>query len=91
MTRQVFDVDDAEARGVDFFHRRAQKERRRSALPAWIAGWEEGADIASADCAEQGIGDGVQQHVAVRVAGEAFMVLDRQAADNQRDARLERV
>ena len=39
--------------------------------------------------AQQGVGDGVQQHVAVGVAGEALGVFERESADAQGDAWLE--
>ena len=37
--------------------------------------------------AQQGIGNGVQQHVAVGVAGQALGMVERQTADAQRNAR----
>ena len=41
--------------------------------------------------AQQRVGNGVQQHVAVGVAGQALRVLQRESANAQRDARFERV
>ena len=55
------DVDDAIAGGGDLFERRLQKDGGGCALPARIAGREEGADVAGGDRAEQCVGDGVQQ------------------------------
>ena len=49
------------------------------------------SDVARGHRAQQRIGDGVKQHIAVRVSGEAFAVLDRQSADDERNARLEDV
>ncbi len=75
------------AGGGDLFERRLQEDAGGRALPARIAGRKEGADIAGGDRAEQGVGDGVEEHVAVGVAGEAFGVLDGEAADDQRARR----
>ena len=85
------DVDDLETRGRDLFQRGLQEDAGGRALPAWIAGREEGADIAGGDRAQQRIGDGVQEDVAVGVAGEALGVRDGQAANHQRHAGLEGV
>ena len=76
---------------VAIFQRGLQEDAGGRALPAWIAGREEGADIAGGDRAQQRIGDGVQEDVAVGVAGEALGVRDGQAANHQRHAGLEGV
>ena len=82
---------DMRERVADLLHRGAQEEARSRALPAWIAGREEGADVAGGDCAQQGIGDRVQQHVAIGVAGETLRMVDLKAADDERNASLEGV
>ena len=49
----------------------------------------ESYDVAGGHCAEQGVGDGVEQRVAVGVAGEALGVVERHAAHAQRHTGLE--
>ena len=83
------DVDDAVAGVLNLFQGKVEKDGGVGVLPAWIAGREEAADVAGGDCAEQRVGNGVQQHVAVGVAGEAFGMIDCQAADLERHAGLE--
>ena len=69
----------------------AQQVERVGALPALVAGGEERADVAEPRRAEHGVDEGVRDHVAVRVAGEAARVLDRDPAEHERHAVLERV
>ena len=85
------DVDDLVAGEGDFFERGLEEDGGVSALPFGVGGREEGADVAGGDCAEQGVGDGVKEEVAVGVAGEAFGMVDLEAADDERDAGLESV
>src|SRR5439155_10362802 len=47
------------------------------------------SDIALRAATEDGVGDGVAQHVGVRVADEAHLVRNPDAANHQRTARLE--
>ncbi len=85
------DVDDFEADEGDLFERGLEEEGGVGALPLGVGGGEEGADVAGGDCAEEGVGDGVEEEVAVGVAGEAFGVIDLEAADDQRHVLLEGV
>ena len=50
-----------------------------------------GADIAQRRCAEQRIGDCVQQHIRVRMPEQAQMKRDLDAADDQFAPRHQRV
>ena len=69
----------------------AQQVERVGAVPARVAGGEERADVAEPGRAEHGVGERVRDHVAVGVAGEAARMLDRDAAEHERNAVLERM
>ena len=60
-------------------------------MPALVPGGKERADVAEPGRAEQGVDERVGDHVAVGVAGEATRVLDLDAAEDERDALLERM
>jgi hypothetical protein len=77
------EIDDAVAGVLDLFEGQVEEDRRVGVFPARVAGREEAADVPGRDGAEQRVGDGVQQHVAVGVAGEALGMLDVEAADAQ--------
>ena len=49
------------------------------------------ADVAEAGGAQQRIADGVQQHVGVRMAVEALLVLDLDTADHELAAQHQRM
>src|SRR5579859_1550487 len=53
------------------------------AMPARVAGGEVAADVAQRRCAEQGIDDGVNQHVSVGMPRQPARVGDGDAADHQ--------
>jgi len=74
--KRSVDVDDAVASVVDLFKSEIEKDRGIGVLPAWVARGEEAANITSCDCAEKSVGDGVEENVAVRVASEAFRVVE---------------
>ena len=69
---------------LQLFQGQVEKDGRVGVFPARIAGREEAADIAGGDGAQQRVGNGVQQHVAVGVAGQALGVVKRQSANAQR-------
>ena len=83
------DVHDAVAGVLQFLHGEVQEDGGVSIFPARIAGRKEAADIARSHCAEQRVGNGVQQHVAIGVAGQPFRVLEGQPANAQGYVRLE--
>jgi hypothetical protein len=83
------DVHDAVACVAQLILRKIQKDGGVGVLPARIARREKAADIAGGHGAQQGIGNGMQQHIAVGVAGQALRVVQRQSADAQRDSGLE--
>ncbi len=76
---------------LQLFHGQVEEDGRVGVFPARIAGREEAADIAGGYGAEQGVGNGVQQHIAVGVAGQALGVVERESADAQRHAWFESV
>src|SRR6185312_52663 len=61
------------------------------AFPFRIARREEGSDVSGGDGAEEGVGDGVEKQVTVGVTGEAFGVVDFEAANDQWNSGLEGV
>ena len=62
----------------------ADENRGVGVLPARIAGWEILSDVARTGGAQQCVGDGVQNRVAVGVAGQAAGVADAHAAQDER-------
>ncbi len=58
-------VDDAVTGVLDLFEREVEEDGGVGVFPARVVGREEGADVAGSDGAEQGVGDGVQEYVAV--------------------------
>ena len=54
----------------------AQEHGRVGVPPARVAGREVAADVAGADRAQERVGDGVQRHVGVGMAGEPELVRD---------------
>src|SRR5204863_7008491 len=68
-----------------------EKRERRGAVEALVAGREERADVAQPGCAEQRVYERVCEHIAVRVAGEPARMVELHPAEDERDARLERV
>ena len=74
---------------MQLFQSQVEEDGRIGVFPARVAGREEAADVSGGDGAEQGVSDGVQEYVAVGVAGEAFRVVERESADAQRHAGLE--
>src|SRR5580658_5320411 len=82
-------VYDAIADVLNFFESQVEKDGGVGVLPTRIARREEAADVAGGNSAEERVGNGVQQHVAVGVAGQAFGMIDGQAADLEWHARLE--
>jgi len=85
------DVYDAVAGVLEFFKGEIEEDGGVGVFPSRVVGREEGADVARGHCAEEGVGDGVEEDVAVGVAGEAFGVVEREAADAERNAGLEDV
>ena len=85
----AIDVDDLEADQGDFFEGGAEEDGGVGAFPLGIGWREEGADVTGGDGSEQGVGDGMEEKIAVRVAGEALGVVEREAANAQQDAGFE--
>ena len=82
-------ADERVAGLADLRVRVAQELERVCALPALVAGREQRADVAETGRAEQGVDERMRDHVAVRVAGEAARMLDRDAAEDERHAVLQ--
>ena len=61
---------------VDQLQRLAHEDRGVGALPLGIAWRKVGPDIAGGDGAQQRIGEGVQQDVAIGVAGESAVMME---------------
>jgi hypothetical protein len=76
---------------LNLFEGQVKEDRGVGILPAWVAGREEAADVARRHGSQQGVGNGVQQHIAIGVTGQAFRVFERHAADAQRYAWFESV
>ena len=68
------DMQHAPAARGDQRCRMAQELIRRRAFPAHVARREVLADVAGADRAEQGVGDGVERHVGVGMADQPALV-----------------
>ena len=71
------------------FERQFEKNRRVGVLPARIARRKEAANVACRHRAQQRIGNRVQQHVAIRMSGQALGMFQRHSANSQRHAWLE--
>jgi len=85
------DVDDLEADEGDFFERGFEENGGVGALPLGVGGGEEGADVSGGYGSEEGVGDGVEEEIAVGVAGEALGMVDAQTTDDEGYAFLEGV
>ena len=70
-------------RARDGADRGAQQVDRVGVAPALVVVGEEGADVAAAGGAEQGVDHRVGEHVGVGVAGEAARVLDLDPAEDE--------
>lgn len=86
--QSAVDVQDTVAGVGDVAHRLLDEDDGVCALPSRIARREEGADVSGGDGAEQGIGQRVQQHVAIGVSSETVGVRDGDSADAKRNSRL---
>ena len=100
MRREPRLLADEDAVGVDELasRRRARARRRRASrssdeTPSAVVrvGGEERADVAEVGGAEDRVDQRVRDHVAVGVAGEAARLVERDAAEDERHALLERV
>jgi hypothetical protein len=69
----------------------AEQLQRVRVVPALVVGGKERADVAEPGRSEHGVCEGVRDYIAVRVAGEAAREVDRDAAENEAEALLERV
>jgi len=63
-----------------------QKDRGIRALPPWIRGRKQRADIRRGNGPEQCIGKGVQQHVAIGMAAKAVGMRESNASDCEANA-----
>src|SRR5436190_5368018 len=68
-----------------------EKVERRGAFPLRRGRGKEGPDVAEPGRADDGVDQRMRDHVAVGMAGEASVVLDRDAAEDERHALHERV
>src|SRR5205814_7339846 len=84
-------IDQLEAELARRRVRTREEVERRRALPLWVSGREEGADVGESRGAEHGVDQSVGDHVSVGVAGETARGIDADAAEHQRHAVLERV
>ncbi len=75
-TSVVSTLTIAVARVLQLFKSKVEKNGGVGVFPAWIAGREKAADIARGHGAQQRVGNGVEQHVAIGVAGQALGVVD---------------
>jgi GMP synthase-like glutamine amidotransferase len=82
-------IDHCIASRPDALDRLRQKKGRVSAFPARIRGREKRTNIGSGDCPQQCVSNGVQKHVAIGMAAQAFRIRQGDAADLQRNAALE--
>ena len=85
------DVDDLVAGERDLLEGGLEEDGGVCAFPLRIARRKEGSDVSGGHGAEERVGDGVEEEVAVGVSGEAFGVIDFEAAEDQRDSGLEGV
>ena len=76
---------------LELFEGQLDEDSGVGVLPAWIAWREKGPDVARGDGAQQRVSNGVQQHVAVGVPGQALGMVEQHAANAQRYARFERM
>ncbi len=60
-----------------------EQQQRVGAAVSLVVGREEGADVREPGCAEQRVGEGVRDHVAVGVADEPTRVVDAHAAEDE--------
>jgi hypothetical protein len=66
-----------------------QETSRVGALPARVRGRKQRANIGGGDPAQQGVRDGVQEHVPVRVPAQPLRIRQGKPANLQRNAALE--
>jgi hypothetical protein len=59
--------------------------------PSLVRAGEVLSDIAEAGCPEQGVDDRMDEDITVRVAGEAGLVLEGNAPEDESPSRLERM
>ena len=78
------DVDEVWRLSRDEFAAFFEDLERRDVLAGGVAGREVVADVGQAEGTEDGIGDGVAEHVGIGVAVEAVGVRDFDAAEDQR-------
>ncbi len=80
---RAVDVHDPQPAGGDHRHHRAQQLDRVGVTPALVGVGEVLADVAQPGGAEQRVGDGVGEHVGVRVSLQAELVGDLHPADHE--------
>ena len=83
------DVDDAIAGVLELLGGEVEEDGGVGVFPAGVARGEEAADVAGGYSAEESVGDGVEEDIAVGVSGQAFRVVEGHAADAQRYSGLE--
>src|SRR5579872_4068519 len=79
-------VDDLEPSGFRQLSGVAEEDETVAAFPTRVGVGEMHSDIAQCGRAQNGIGDGVRQHVRVRVAFQSEFAGDGDSAQNQRAA-----
>src|SRR5208282_2480613 len=82
-------VHQCVARGLDALQRLLQKYGGVGVFPLRVGRRKQRSDVGAGDGAEQRVGDGVQQDVAVGMAAEALRVWQSHATDFEWNAGLE--
>jgi hypothetical protein len=71
---------------VDLFERFFNKDSRFGALPSWVRRREKPADVPRSNRAQQSVSQGMQQNIAIRMAGQALIVDKFHPANLERNA-----
>src|SRR5271155_67831 len=86
--RRVY-IDDGVTSRLNPLQSLVQENRGVGSLPLSIGRRKQRPDIRRSDGSEQRIGDGVQKYVTVRVAAQAFRMIQSPPANLKRNASLE--
>ena len=76
-------VDGAEARFIEQVDRLFEQQQGGNALVGWVAVREMFPDVAQGGRAQEGVRQGVEGHVRVRMAEQALFIGDLDAAENE--------
>jgi hypothetical protein len=83
------DIDDRIPGGARPLQSFLQKYRGIRSLPFWVRRWKQSPNVRRRYRTEQGICQGVQQHISVRMPAQAMSMWQRHAANLQRNASFE--